>query len=105
MVESLAGAASNALTGITAAQDRIATAATNIAQAGSQQAPTLAAPPLTGGRIGNAAGQVSRALQGGGGDLASNLITVQTAKLSYEANAKVLSTVKKLDKDTLDILT
>jgi len=102
MVDGLAGAAANALTGIEAAQNKIATAATNIAQA-----PTAnpSAPPLTGGRIGPAAGQVAQALQGTGGDLATNLITVATAKISYEANAKVLGTVKKLDRDTLDIIT
>lgn len=106
MVDGLAGAASNALTGIEAAQNKIATAATNIAQAPlSEQSTPTAAPPLTGGQPGNAAGQVSQALQGTGGDLATNLIAVATAKISYEANAKVLGTVKKLDRDTLDILT
>jgi len=106
MVDGLAGAAATALTGIEAAQDRIATAATNIARAPTT-APTStpSAPPLTGGQIGPVAGQVAQALQGTDGDLATNLVTVATAKISYQANAKVLSTVKKLDRDTLDILT
>ncbi|MDB5360188.1 MAG: hypothetical protein JWO51_1485 [Rhodospirillales bacterium] len=106
MLDGLAGAAANALTGIEAAQNKIATAATNIAQAPlSQQTTPTTAPPLTGGRPGNAAGQVGQALQGAGGDLATNLIAVLAAKISYAANAKVLGTVKKLDRDTLDILT
>lgn len=108
MVDSLASASSNALTGIEAAQNRIATAASNIADAGdtaaSASAPTRA-PPLTGGQIGPAAGQVQQALQGAGGDLSTNLINVATAKISYEANAKVLKTVDKLAKDTIDIVT
>jgi flagellar basal body rod protein FlgC len=104
MVDGLAGAATNALTGIEAAQNRIATAATNIAQAPTATA-TASAPPLTGGRIGTAAGQVQQALHGTDGDLATNLIAVATAKISYEANAKVLGTVRKLDRDTLDIIT
>jgi flagellar hook protein FlgE len=102
MVDGLAGAATNALSGIDAAQTKIARAATNIAQA---PAATASAPPLSGGQIGNAAGQVAQALQGSNGDLATNLIDVATAKLSYQANAKVLSTVDKLDRDTLDIVT
>ena len=109
MVDGLAGASSNALSGIEAAQNKIATAATNIAQTSTALTPTAqagaGAPPLTGGQIGTAAGQVSQALQGSNGDLATNLITVAAAKISYEANAKVLSTVKKLDRDTLDIVT
>lgn len=104
MVDGLAGASSNALSGIDAAQNKIATAATNIAQTSTAQTPTIA-PPLTGGQIGTAGAQVAQALQGTGGDLATNLIAVATAKISYEANAKVLSTVKKLDRDTLDIVT
>jgi len=109
MVDGLAGASSNALSGIFAAQDKIATAATNIAQTSSALTPTAqtnaGTPPLTGGQIGTAASQVNQALQGSDGDLATNLITVAAAKISYEANAKVLSTVKKLDRDTLDIVT
>jgi flagellar basal body rod protein FlgC len=101
MVDGLAGAATNALTGIEAAQNRIATAATNIAQVPTA---TASASPLTGGRIGTAAGQVQQALQGTDSDLATNLIAVATAKISYEANAKVLGTVAKLDRDTLDII-
>ena len=106
MVDSLASASSNALTGLEAAQNRIATAASNIADAGdtAASAPTRA-PPLTGGQIGPAAGQVQQALQGAGGDLSTNLINVATAKISYEANAKVLKTVDKLAKDTIDIVT
>jgi flagellar basal body rod protein FlgC len=101
MVDGLAGAATNALTGIEAAQNKIATAASNIARTPTA---TAGAPPLTGGRIGTAAGQVQQALQGTDGDLATNLIAVAAAKISYEANAKVLGTVKKLDRDTLDII-
>jgi flagellar basal body rod protein FlgC len=108
MVDALGAAASNALTGLDAAQNRIAGAATNIANSGLPQGQTTAtqttASPLTGGQIGNAAGQVGQALAGTDDDLATNLITVETAKLSYEANAKVLGTVKKLDRDTTDIL-
>lgn len=108
MVDSLASAAANALTGLDAAQNKIATAANNIATASDAiTSPTTApsAPPLTGGQIGTAAGQVQQALQGAGGDLSANLINVATAKISYEANAKVLKTVDKLAKDTIDIVT
>src|ERR1700738_849917 len=105
MVESLAGAATNALTGIAAAQKRIATAANDTAQAGVAPTAPAGAPPLGGGQIGTAAGQVRQALQATGGNLATDLISVATAKISYEANAKVLGTVRKLDKDTLDIVT
>jgi flagellar basal body rod protein FlgC len=106
MVDGLAGAATNALSGIVAATSKIATAASNIAQAPTAVPDgTTPAPPLTGGQIGTAAGQVAQALQGSGGDLATNLISVETAKISYEANAKVLKTVDKLSRDTLDIVT
>ncbi|HEV2675015.1 MAG TPA: flagellar basal body rod C-terminal domain-containing protein [Aliidongia sp.] len=105
MVDSLAGAASNALTGIEQAQNRIATAASNIASTGAAPSGSVTAPPLTGGQFGTAAGQVQQALQGAGGDLSTNLIDVATAKISYEANAKVLKTVDKLAKDTIDIVT
>jgi flagellar hook protein FlgE len=44
-------------------------------------------------------------LAGSDGDLSTNLIPVATAKLCYEANAKVLKTVDKLAKDTVDIVT
>ena len=101
MVDGLAGAATNALTGIETAQNKIAAAASNITRAPTA---TAGAPPLTGGRIGTAAGQVQQALQGTDGDLATNLIAVAAAKISYEANAKVLGTVKKLDRDALDII-
>jgi flagellar basal body rod protein FlgC len=106
MVDGLAGAATNALSGIEAATSRIATAATNIAQTSpAASAGTTTAGPLTGGQIGTAAGQVAQALQGTGGDLSTDLISVATAKISYEANAKVLKTVDKLSRDTLDIVT
>ncbi|HLZ66279.1 MAG TPA: flagellar basal body rod C-terminal domain-containing protein [Aliidongia sp.] len=105
MVDALGSAATNALAGLEAAQGRIATAATNIAQGGDTVPEPASAPPLGGGQIGPAAGLVQQALQGVGGDLATNLISVAAAKISYEANAKVLGTVKKLDKDTLDIVT
>ena len=105
MVDSLTSAATNALSGIEAAQNRIANAATNIAQGDVLPTVPASAPPLSGGQIGTVPGQVSQALQATGGDLATNLITVAAAKISYEANAKVLGTVKKLDKDTLDIIT
>jgi flagellar hook protein FlgE len=108
MVDSLTGAASNALGGIEAAQNRIATAANNIANADDtvpQPIGGTAAPPLTGGQIGTAGAQVQQALAGSDGDLSTNLISVATAKLCYEANAKVLKTVDKLAKDTVDIVT
>ncbi|GGF30046.1 hypothetical protein GCM10011611_40150 [Aliidongia dinghuensis] len=119
MVDSLASASSNALGGLEAAQNRIATAASNIANASdgiassetsSGPATSGNAPPLTGGQIGPAAGQVHEALAqqelgGAGGDLSTNLISVAAAKISYEANAKVLKTVDKLAKDAIDIVT
>jgi hypothetical protein len=102
MVESLANAASNALAGIGAATGRIDRAASRIAEAGTDASAPAAAAPLTGGRIGNAAGVP---LQGNDGDLATNLIAVAAAKISYAANAKVLGTVDRLDRETLDIVT
>jgi len=118
MVDSLASASFNALSGLEAAQNRTASAASNIANAddqitaagagsgtGSGTGTGAAPPPLTGAQPGTAAGQVQQALSGGNGDLATNLISVATAKISYEANAKVLKTVDKLARDTIDIVT
>jgi flagellar hook protein FlgE len=108
MVDSLASAASNALGGIEAAQNRISTAANNIANANDTAPQTnngTPAPPLTGGQIGTAGAQVQQALAGTDGDLTTNLVSVATAKISYEANAKVLKTVDKLARDTIDIVT
>jgi len=106
MVDSLGSAAATALSGIEAAQDRIAKAANNIAGAPTAVSDgTTTAPPLTGGQIGPAASQVAAALQGDSGDLSTDLISVATAKISYAANAKVLKTVDRLARDTLDIVT
>ena len=108
MVEPLANAASNALGGIEAAQNRIATAANKIANAGDttpHSSTGIPAPALTGGRIGTAGAQVQQALAGTDGDLTTNLVSVATAKISYEANATVLKTVDKLARDAIDIVT
>lgn len=86
--------------GLQRAENRVAADAQGIAGAGTG----AVAQPLTGGQPGNAAGQVFQALQGGGGDLLSNVVDLSQAKASYQANAAVLKTSNDLTREAINLI-